>query len=67
MRWDAVAVSDPRRVLAVEVLTTLQARIPRFSRNGAEAGSNGNFGWRWLRKPSAASEAQHKDEERVAQ
>jgi len=66
-RWDAVEASDPHRVLAVEVFTALQARMPKFSRNGAGAGSNGNLGWRWLRKPGAASDAQYKDEERAPQ
>lgn len=36
-RWDTVDVSDPRRVFATEVLTTLQGQISKFSRNGTEA------------------------------
>jgi G-rich domain on putative tyrosine kinase len=38
-QWDAVDVSDPRRVFATEVFTTVQARMPKFSRNGASAES----------------------------
>jgi uncharacterized protein involved in exopolysaccharide biosynthesis len=43
-RWDAVDASDPRKVFAVEVFTTAQARLPRLPRNGHGAGpeSNGN-------------------------
>jgi uncharacterized protein involved in exopolysaccharide biosynthesis len=66
-RWDAVAASDPRRVLAVEVFTTLQARIPKFSGNGAGAGSNGSFAWRWLRRPGTGSGTKHENEERAAE
>jgi len=29
--WEAVEVSDPRRVFAMEVFTTVQARMPKFS------------------------------------
>lgn len=40
-RWDAVDTSDPRRVFATEVLTTMQSRVPLLSRNGT-AVSNGD-------------------------
>lgn len=33
-RWAAADVEDPRKVFATEVFDTLQARVPKFSRNG---------------------------------
>ena len=33
-QWERVGTSDPRRVFATEVFTTLRARIPKISRNG---------------------------------
>jgi len=40
-RWDAVDASDPRKIFAVEVYTTMRARVRRFSPRGAVNG-NGN-------------------------
>jgi uncharacterized protein involved in exopolysaccharide biosynthesis len=57
-QWDAVDASDPRRVFATEVFTTVQARIAKFSWNGASAESNGNRIWSWRKKPDAKSEEQ---------
>jgi hypothetical protein len=45
MRWDAVDVSDPRKAFAMEVFTTVQASIPRFSQNGARAETSGKWSW----------------------
>jgi hypothetical protein len=45
MRWDAVDVSDPRKAFAMEVFTTVQACIPRFSQNGAIAEASGKWSW----------------------
>jgi uncharacterized protein involved in exopolysaccharide biosynthesis len=56
--WNAVDVSDPRRVFATEVFTTVQARMPKFSWNGAGAESNGHWIWSWRKKPDAKSEEQ---------
>ena len=36
-RWDAMEQNDPGKVFAQEVFSTVGARIPRFSRNGAKA------------------------------
>jgi hypothetical protein len=58
MRWDGVDANDPRKVLAMEVFTTVQARVPQFSRNGAGAESNGHWSWS-LRKRNGA----HRDPE----
>lgn len=55
-RWEAVDVSDPRRVFATEVFTTVQARMPKFSWNGASAESNRHRIWSWSKKPDAKSE-----------
>jgi uncharacterized protein involved in exopolysaccharide biosynthesis len=66
-RWEAVDVSDPRRVFATEVFTTVKAHMPKFSRNGTGADSNGDLGWRWLSKPGAATDEKHKDDQRKAQ
>jgi uncharacterized protein involved in exopolysaccharide biosynthesis len=43
-RWDAVDASDPRKAFAVEVYTTMLARVPGLPRNGAahDNGSNGH-------------------------
>jgi len=45
-RWDAVDASDPRKAFAVEVYTTMRARVPGHPRNGAANGngSNGRHG-----------------------
>jgi capsule polysaccharide export protein KpsE/RkpR len=45
-RWDAVDASDPRKAFAVEVYTTMRARVPGLPRNGAANGngSNGRHG-----------------------
>jgi capsule polysaccharide export protein KpsE/RkpR len=60
-QWDLVGESDPRRVFATEVFTTVQARLPMFSRNGAGAESNGHRTWSWPKKSDATSEEQDKD------
>jgi uncharacterized protein involved in exopolysaccharide biosynthesis len=62
-QWDAVDVSDPRRVFATEVFTTVQARWPGFSRNGANAESNGHRIWSWRKKSDATSEEQDNNPE----
>lgn len=33
-RWDSIDVNDPRKLFALEVLSAVQARIPRLARNG---------------------------------
>jgi len=39
-RWDMVEATDPRRAFATEVFSTLRARLPYFSRNGAHPAEN---------------------------
>jgi hypothetical protein len=41
-RWDAVDASDPRKVFAMEVYTTMRVKMPRFPRNGAGNGNGSN-------------------------
>ena len=53
-RWDAVDASDPRRVFVTEVFTTINTHIPKFSRNGGSAESNGRRIWN-LHKESDAT------------
>lgn len=60
-QWDAVDVSDPRRVFATEVFTAVQARMPKFSGNGASAESNGHRGWSLRKKSDATGEEQNKN------
>jgi len=62
-QWDAVDVSDPRRVFATEVFTAVQARMPGFSRNGASAESNGHRIGSWGKKSAAPTEQRDKDAE----
>ena len=41
-RWDAVDASDPRKAFAVEVYTTMRARVPGLPRNGTANGNGSN-------------------------
>ncbi len=41
-RWDAVDASDPRKAFAVEVYTTMLARVPGLPHNGAANGNRSN-------------------------
>jgi uncharacterized protein involved in exopolysaccharide biosynthesis len=41
-RWDAVDANDPRKAFAVEVYTTMRARVPGLARNGASNGNGSN-------------------------
>jgi uncharacterized protein involved in exopolysaccharide biosynthesis len=63
MRWDAVESSNPRKVFAIEVLTTMRTNFPRFSRNGTGTDSNGNSRWSWRKKSLNEEEESHIDED----
>lgn len=39
-RWDMVDAGDPRKEFAIEVFSTVRARMPRFSRNGTRPTEN---------------------------
>jgi len=61
-RWDAMEASDPGKVLATEMFTTMRASLPSFSRNGTGAEQRGDRRWRWRKKPSNEPEPkQHED------
>jgi uncharacterized protein involved in exopolysaccharide biosynthesis len=57
-RWDAVDASDPRRVFVTEVFTTVNAHIPKFSRNGGSAQSNGRRIWNLHKESDATTDGQ---------
>ncbi len=64
-RWDATDGQDPRKMLALEVLTTVRARATKFSRNGSGAESNGNRSWGWWKpekKDEASADAKGREE-----
>jgi uncharacterized protein involved in exopolysaccharide biosynthesis len=65
-RWDAVDASNPRKLFATEVLTTMRTNLPRFSRNGAGTDSNGNSRWNWRKKSSNEHEENQMDEDDIA-
>lgn len=46
-RWETVDVSDPRKVFATEVLTTVRARVSRLSRNGTHHQSDERDSTNW--------------------
>ena len=46
-RWEAVEASDPRKVFAAEVLTTMKASLPKFSGNGTGENPNGRGPSQW--------------------
>jgi capsule polysaccharide export protein KpsE/RkpR len=60
-RWDAVEASDTRKQFAMEVLTTVQARLPKFSRNGSNGSSNGHRLRAWWKKTEEPGEAKQED------
>jgi len=41
--WERTDRSDPRKALAQQVMTTVQASVPKFPRNGTGSGSNGRW------------------------
>ena len=61
-RWDAVETSNPGKIFATEVLTTVRGNLPYFSRNGTGVASNGNFHWSWRKKSLYGQKKNHTDE-----
>jgi uncharacterized protein involved in exopolysaccharide biosynthesis len=61
-RWDAVDASNPRKVFATEVLTTMRTNLPGFSLNGSGTDSNGNSRWTLRKKSLKEREENHRDE-----
>jgi uncharacterized protein involved in exopolysaccharide biosynthesis len=64
--WDAVEASNPRKVFATEVFTTVRANLPHFSRNGTVADANGNSRWTWRKKSLNEQKENHTDEDDIA-
>lgn len=48
--WEQTDSSDPRKVFAQEVFTTVAARLPWFSRNGTGAHPAERTSWSWARR-----------------
>jgi capsule polysaccharide export protein KpsE/RkpR len=65
-RWDAVDASNPSKVFATEVLTTIRTNLPGFSRNGTGTDPNGNSRWAWRKKSLNEQEKHHTDEDDIA-
>jgi capsule polysaccharide export protein KpsE/RkpR len=62
-RWDTVDASSPSKLFATEVFTTMRTNLPRFSRNGTYADSNGNYRWPWRKTSPNEREENHKDDD----
>jgi uncharacterized protein involved in exopolysaccharide biosynthesis len=57
-RWDAIEEGDPRKEFAGEVFTSVRASLPKFSRNGTGAESNGHRPSSWGKKSEARPEGE---------
>jgi len=55
-RWDAIDANDPRKIFATEVLSTVQARMSNFSRNGSRASGHLRRLWMSTRQPEKTSD-----------
>jgi uncharacterized protein involved in exopolysaccharide biosynthesis len=62
VRWDAIEASDPRKEFAAEVFTSVRASLPKFSRNGAGAESNGHRSSSWGKKSEAKPEGEERQD-----
>jgi capsule polysaccharide export protein KpsE/RkpR len=63
-RWNALDANDPGKALATEVFTTVQARVPRFSRNGTGADVNEHRPWILWKKTETSNAEKREGEER---
>ena len=54
--WDSVETRDPRKAFAIEVFSTLQTQMPKFSRNGSEVAANGHRSWVFWKKSVEGTE-----------
>jgi len=59
--WDGTDPADPRKEFAIEVLTTVQASLPTFSRNGSNGNSNGHRRWGRRKDSFGQSAEKHED------
>jgi capsule polysaccharide export protein KpsE/RkpR len=62
--WETADARDPRKLLAQEVFTTVQTSMPRFSRNGSGAESNGRGLWTFWSRSEETTVERSEDEER---
>ena len=62
--WDQTDANDPGKVLATEVLTTVRAHMPLFSRNGTSAESKSRRPWAFWSNLEDRTEASREDKER---
>jgi capsule polysaccharide export protein KpsE/RkpR len=60
--WDQTDENDPGKALAKEMFTTVQARLPKFSRNGTGAGSEGRRPWPFWSRSEITTAESRKDE-----
>jgi capsule polysaccharide export protein KpsE/RkpR len=65
-RWDAVDATDPKKVFATEVFTTMRTNLPRFSRNGTGTYSNVNSRWSWRKNSLNQQQENRTDEDDIA-
>ena len=65
--WDSVEATDPRKVFALEVFTTMRAGLPTLSRNGNGAHSNGHHQWGWLKQSEQDNDKQDRVSEKEQQ
>jgi len=63
-QWERVDVSDPRRVFATEVFTTVQARMAKISRNGTGSDANELLKRGWAKTSDANGDEPREGEER---
>ena len=61
--WDQTDENDSGKAFAKEVFTTVRARLPKFSRNGAGTESEVRRPWVFWSKSEDTAAESHKDEE----
>jgi capsule polysaccharide export protein KpsE/RkpR len=66
-QWDGTDPADPRKEFAIEVLTTAQASLSTFSRNGSNGSSNGHRRWGRWKESDRQSDENHEDAQRNGQ
>jgi uncharacterized protein involved in exopolysaccharide biosynthesis len=58
--WHRTDASDPRKVFAQEVFSTVSARMPMFSHNGSGEHSMNGGRWSWIRRRKGKDEGESK-------
>jgi capsule polysaccharide export protein KpsE/RkpR len=62
--WAAIEPGDPAKIFAMEVFTTVQASIPKFSRNGNGVNQNGHRSWMFWGRPEERPLGDREDKQR---